>query len=401
MMPQQFEGYQRALRATGRSIPRLLIDLDVLDLNIAAVQQLTSPDLQLRLVVKSLPSLGLLEYLQKKLNTNKLMVFHQPFISAISQHLAINSQQPAKKTDLLLGKPMPVDTAAYYYRNTPVTDNFNPYSQVQWLVDTEERLIAYLDLAQGLGCGKSVPRLRLNLEIDVGLHRGGFSNLRGLRAALSLMATHQDSVAFSGLMGYDPHVVKVPRILRSRQKLQQAANQFYAACKTHIKSSHPGLWHDDLTFNGAGSPTLALHRHPDSPLSEVSAGSAFLKPTTFDLPTLSALTPACFIATPVLKLFDKTVIPGLEFLPNNRPSCFIYGGYWKADYHYPKGVKENKYFGPSTNQSLLDLPKDLSLSVGDYVFLRPRQSEFVLLQFGDILAIRGDRVEAKWSILSN
>lgn len=396
-MSHQFSDYQRALRTTGRSIPRLLIDLDILDRNVAAVQQLIAPEMGLRLVVKSLPSIGLVEYLQEKLKTNRLMVFHQPFLSEITAHL---EEASTAKTDMLLGKPIPADTAAYYYRTITLSAVFNPYQQVQWLIDTEQRLVEYLDLAKGLGCGDAAPRLRLNLEIDVGLHRGGFATPDNLRSALALLEANQDCVVFSGLMGYDPHVVKVPRILRSRQKLQRAANEYYEECKALIQNDYPTLWHEDLCFNGAGSPTLSLHQR-QSPLSEVTAGSALLKPTTFDLPTLSTLQPACFIATPVLKLFDKTTIPGLEFLPNGRASCFIYGGYWKADYHHPAGAKENQLFGSSTNQSLVNLPKDSSISVGDYVFLRPQQSEFVLLQFGDILAIRKGRVVAEWSVLSN
>ena len=396
-MQEQFRNYQKALQTTGRSIPRLLIDLDLLDQNIAALQQMTPEGMELRLVVKSLPSTGLIEYLQEKLNTNRLMVFHQPFLSEISAHLAGTA---AAKTDILLGKPMTSDTAAYYYRNVPSSESFNPFHQVQWLIDTEQRLMEYLELAMGLGCGVSSPRLRLNLEIDVGLHRGGFANLNNLRSALALLEANQDSLVFSGLMGYDPHVVKIPRILRSRQKLQRAANQFYEECKHLIRDAYPVLWHEHLCFNGAGSPTLALHQQ-DSPLSEVSAGSALLKPTTFDLPTLSNFEPACFISAPVLKTFPNTTIPGVEFLPNKQPSCFIYGGYWKADYHFPVGAKENKLFGASTNQSLVNVPKGTSISVGDYVFLRPQQSEFVMLQFGDILAIRGGHVEAEWPILSN
>ncbi len=394
---QQFQAYQEALKTTGRSIPRLIIDLDILDRNITSLLKMVAPEMPLRLVVKSLPSIGLINYLRTHLRTDRLMIFHQPFLSAISDHLA---KTPSEGADILLGKPMPVDTAAYFYRQAAPTEAFNPYTQVQWLVDTVERIREYLNLADQLGCGHAVPALNLNLEIDIGLHRGGFSDLGQLNTALKLLAAHRKALRLSGLMGYDPHLVKIPRLLRSRKKLQKAANTFYQDCKALIQNDYPDLWHEGLTFNGAGSPTLALHQQ-ESPLSEVAAGSALVKPTTFDIPTLSHMDPACFIATPVLKRFNQTRIPGLEFLPNNKPSCFIYGGFWKATYHFPKGSQENKLFGASTNQSLVDLPKGSKVSIGDYIFLRPQQSEFVMLQFGDILAIRGNKVVDEWAVLPN
>jgi D-serine deaminase-like pyridoxal phosphate-dependent protein len=38
--------------------------------------------------------------------------------------------------------------------------------------------------------------------------------------------------------------------------------------------------------------------------------------------------------------------------------------------------------------------------VDDFLFLRPVQSEAVLLQFGDLVAIRGERIEQRWPVLA-
>ncbi len=38
------------------------------------------------------------------------------------------------------------------------------------------------------------------------------------------------------------------------------------------------------------------------------------------------------------------------------------------------------------------------LSVGDQVFLRPRQSESVLLQFGAVLALRNGQIVDQWPV---
>ncbi len=396
MSKPYFEQLNQTLKNHHRAIPCLLIDLDKVDKNLAILKKNLQDNTSFRIVVKSLPSLELVQYVMQKAGTEKLMVFHQPFLTALSKKLTATS-------DVLLGKPMPIKTAQYFYQNLPENNQgFNPFQQIQWLVDTTERIQEYIDLAKRLG-----QPLRLNLEIDVGLHRGGFKDIPQLKAGLQLIEQHKEWVRFAGLMGYDPHVVKLPSFIRSKEKAYRLANQFYEECKETIQQDFPNLWSDDLTFNGAGSPTIALHKN-NSPLNDVSAGSCLVMPTTFDMPTLEAYQAACFIASPVLKAFEGTTLPALEKMKSllnlisssNRQSFYIYGGFWKADYCYPTGVKQNSLF-ISTNQTMLNAPSSVQLKVDDFVFLRPHQSEFVFLQFGNILPIRNGQIESPWSILKN
>ncbi|MEM6766471.1 MAG: alanine racemase [Bacteroidota bacterium] len=396
-MDAYFQKLNQSLRNYPRAIPCLLIDLDILDENLVTLKKNWNPQAAFRIVVKSLPSVALIEYIMKKGYTHKLMVFHQPFLTDLASRLDTQSS-------ILLGKPMPVKTAGYFFKNLPENERgFDPYKQIQWLVDTKERIIQYLELSKAIG--KS---LRLNLEIDVGLHRGGFTTSGELAGALQLISDNPNHLTLAGLMGYDPHVVKLPKVIRTPEKAFRLANDFYQECKNLIKNNFPGLWSDDLTFNGAGSPSIELHQKLDSPLNDVSLGSCLVKPTTFDLPTLAAFQPACFIAAPVLKAFNNTTLPAMEGMakwlgmlrPGYQKSYFIYGGLWKADYHYPKGIKQNPLFG-STNQNMLNAPNKTKLAVDDFVFLRPHQSEFVFLQFGNVLAIRDGQIVAEWQILKN
>ena len=391
-MDTYFNNLNQQLRNHQRAIPCLLIDLDILDENIEKTQLNLSTNTNLRIVVKSLPSVELIDYILQKTNTSKLMVFHQPFLTDLASRL--NNQK-----DILLGKPMPIKTAEYFYNNLPQQNNeLNPFTQIQWLVDTQKRIEEYIDLAKKLH-----QKIRLNIEINVGLHRGGFSSLKDLEKVLQLIQENKEFVEFSGFMGYDPHVVKLPKIIRSEKKAFKLANQFYKKCKDLVKNDFPSLWKENLTFNGAGSPTLNLHKSTTSQINDISIGSCFVKPTTFDITSLKEYKPAAFIATPVLKKFKNTTIPGLENLKFlfKQQSIFIYGGFWKADYYYPKNIKENKLFGNSTNQALLNISNKTSLEIDDFVFLRPHQSEFVFLQFGEILPIRKGEIQNPWQLLKN
>ena len=63
------------------------------------------------------------------------------------------------------------------------------------MVDTSKRIQQYIDLAKQLG-----QKLRLNLEIDVGLHRGGFANLESLKNALNIIYRKINTILFLILM---------------------------------------------------------------------------------------------------------------------------------------------------------------------------------------------------------
>ncbi len=104
-----FAGLNATLRRHGVDRPVLLIDLDRLDRNIDRVVKSvrTGTPRNYRIVVKSVPSPGLVDYIAQRAATRSGMVFHRPFIQALAR------LRP--DADLLLGKPMPVAAVASFY----------------------------------------------------------------------------------------------------------------------------------------------------------------------------------------------------------------------------------------------------------------------------------------------
>ncbi len=142
--------------------------------------------------------------------------------------------------------------------------------------------------------------------------------------------------------------------------------------------------------------------HEESPLNDYSVGSALVKPASFDLPSLAEFEAAAWIAAPVLKRLVGVRVPFVEKLPSHgRDTLFIYGGKWIAEPCFPEGLQENPTYGVSSNQQMLTVPRAAEVVVDDFVFLRPRQSEAVLLQFGDLFIIRGDRHVGNWPVFKN
>ena len=374
-----------ALRLAGVGEPALVIDLDRLDANAARVAQWLAPGRTLRLVQKSLPSLALLRYLAPPLRACGLMVFHRPFLNHCARH--------APEFDLLLGKPLPVAAAHTFYRELPAGSAFDPRQKLRWLVDTPQRLRQYRELARSLGTC-----VQVSLEIDVGLCRGGLAEPAALAPLLDAIAADPEHLRWGGFMGYDSHAVKAPPWSSPAAAVAEA-NERYRAFMQWARQRHPALWRDDLCFNGAGSGTVPLHGR-DSPLNDLSLGSALLKPTDFDLPSLAALQPALLLATPVLTVLPRLELPFVAPLaralgrvwPGRGQSVFLYGGRLMARPVWPAGLRTNPLYGQSSNQQMMNLPAGVRVAPDDMVLWRPTQSEAVLLQHGALWGLRGGRL---------
>lgn len=374
-----FANLSAALRKVGIAHPVLVVDRARLDRNIAATRATLKPSgLPLRVVVKSLPAAGLIDHVARGMATNRFMVFSGAM-------LEIMAARP--DADLLLGKPLPEGEFA------SLVDKIGAEtaSRIQWLIDTPARLKQYAAIA----ATRNMP-LRANMEIDVGLHRGGFPDGKTLAGAVDLART-VPHVTVGGLMGYDAHVPKM-----SDPDAAYAASQKLYRSATGVLRDKLGIDPATLTLNGAGSPTYARHAQGTA-ANEVSVGSAFVKPADFDLPSLARHVPASFIATPVIKS-GRMELPGNEWLTgpltfmdaNAARAFFIYGGHWLATPVSPPGLQYSDLYGRSSNQEMLTGSTSVALKPDDHVFFRPNQSEAVFLQFGDIVLFDGQTIAGSW-----
>ena len=81
---------------------------------------------------------------------------------------------------------------------------------------------------------------------------------------------------------------------------------------------------------------------------------------------------------------------------NTERAFFIYGGHWLAKPESPPGLQYSDLYGRSSNQELLTGSASVDLKPDDFIFLRPTQSEAVLLQFGDLLVYDGRDIVERW-----
>lgn len=386
-----FVALSQALKTAGLAQPTLIIDKQALDHNIAQVKQATAlHTLPVRLVVKSLPSLELLGYLSQQLNSQRFMVFNLPMLSTMIQHYP--------QGDFLLGKPLAVLSVKEWLA---VDANRAALPSIQWLIDSPQRLTEYAELAKLFNV-----QLRLNLEIDVGLHRGGFVGMTAFKQVVEGIKQNPQ-LQLAGLMGYEAHVGKLPTLFNMQQKAWDNFTHLYQQAKQVL--SQAGYNTQQLTLNAGGSPTYTLHAN-GTVANEVAIGTAFVQPCDFDLATLSQHQAACFIATPVLKSLNPALIPAIEWADgvrrwwniNTQQGYFIHGGNWLAKPESPQGLALSGLYGRSSNQELWLGSPSQQLKVNDYIFFRPQQSEAVFLQFGDIAVFDSQhkQIIQRWPVFS-
>ena len=393
-----FAQLNTALRAQRGGASAGIIDLDRLDNNMAVVRKTLGNDFKLRIVTKSLPSIELLKYLMDKGNTNRLMLFSEPFIGEVLTSLNPDS------VDILLGKPIPADTFAR------LTEK-KGWTTVNWLVDTKQRLNEYIAIAR-----QKDTLVRLSLEIDVGLHRGGFETPAELGEAVEIIKRNGKYVKLTGLMGYDGHVPFVPFYINKDRTIKKAfvkTQNLYTRFVEELKKHYDAQYISTLTFNSGGTRTYFYYPGYKSitPVNDIAMGSGFLCPAQF--PELLALghQPALFLSSPVLKKIETSKLPHAEKLsplvnfwdPNLKVSYYMLGGGWPGEPVAPAGIKKNYFWDENDlgysnllpNQAILSSSDENNLNVGDFVFSHAWEGDGMLV-FKQIELYRQPKIVGEW-----
>ncbi len=383
-----FDGIGQALHKAGIGAPVLVIDGDRLDANLQIFKKQIPPKLAYRIVAKSLPSAALLSHVAKSCRTDRLMSFNTIMLRQMLELFPAGNH--------LLGKPVTLAAIKSFYDQLPRRLH-RAAQNIHWLVDTTERLQSLARYAR-----QSRRRLHICLEIDIGLHRGGFAE--DLTAPLNILAASPD-LQLTALMGYEPHLVKLPTINQWRQKARRDSQKIYRELCHQIDGIMGAGTSEGLIRNIGGSGTFQFYKDT-SLANEIAAGSVLVKPSDFDLPLLSAFKPACFIATPILKTLQNIRMPAHELAtdmlgaPASGQTLFTHGGYWMADPVYPARLGYHDLYGRSSNQEMMTYSGRKKLAPDDFVFLRPRQSEAIFLQFPDWAIYRRGKIDALWHPLS-
>ena len=377
------------LAAAGFGAPQIFIDLDRLDANADAIVGEVGSD-RFRLVEKSLPSLELLSYIQKRTRVDRLMVLHLPFLPAILTAFPV--------ADILIGKLQPTNEVKQFFQSLAEADRPAAAARVRFLVESRTRLEELVALANTLSL-----TLQVGVEVDGGLHRGGVRRPAELPDVLDGFVENPGPVRFAGMLGYDGHITAAPGGPGLEEYTARGAySGFVKTFESFIsvlKSDFPTLWRDDLIFNSGGTETYALHH--GGPANDVAAGGGMLRPASYGNLFIKALQPALFVATPVLQHFDTFELPfgpaqSTQLYDGNQSFSMVGGG-WPMQFVWPTGIQpapiESDPDGANIvcNQSLMIGPNSPAIGPGDWVFAHARKSD-LLFVFENIRLVRNGRL---------
>ncbi|MBK8259438.1 MAG: alanine racemase [Polyangiaceae bacterium] len=392
---ETFSNWNQVLRAEAGGRDVTLVNLNTVDQNIAAIKNQLGPQFSFRVVTKSLPSIALLDYVLQKAGTNKVMAFSEGFLRSLLAHFKGG-------LDILLGRPMPVQGAARVLKEHP---NFG--RQVKWLVDTKERLVEYLTLADSIH-----HPLRIALEIDVGLRRGGARNASELLEMLAIIAQNSGRLRFAGFMGYEGHVPFAPPGFDSDTEFGDVMAR-YAEFVQVGSQAYPSLFTGELVYNSGGSGTFyRYNQNLTTPINDIALGSAVIMPEHFMSLAPLGLAPAVFMAAPILKRVEPAELPFaygyLPILAQSDPTLevayFQVAGGFPGEIVYPSGLVSNPFIpsaqdgvqGLLPNQTLKNGSSDLPLGVGDFVFYHPWEGTS-LGWLSHIEVFRDETIVNRWS----
>lgn len=385
-----FRSIDAALKRAGIAWPVMVIDRDRLDANLDALSAIMPADKGLRIVAKSLPSPDLLRHVTGRLETGRLMTFSTAMLKQL--HVALPGMHH------MFGKPVPA--AAVDSLLTSNADDRKLATGTVWLADTAQRVRQYEDMAEIRGV-----KLKIALEIDVGLRRGGFEPGQTLGDVLYALYC-SPSLSFAGMLGYEPHLPALPGAFGIRARAEADFRIHYRDALATAEGVFGAEKVEAALRNSAGSKTLA-DRAADDFVNDLSIGSLLLKPTDFDKVEQPTMRPAAFIATPLLKKgafrlpgFGSTRFMQKLVEAGARNAAYIHGGNWLADPVHPPGLDYSRLVGRSSNQEILVSRGDIAAEIDDFVFMRPRQSEAVLLQFGPLVVISGGDVTGTWDVFA-
>ena len=255
------------------------------------------------------------------------------------------------------------------------------HARIGVLVDHEDQISAF----ERASAERQVS-IDVYLEIDVGMGRCGVASIeRAVAMAQQIAAAPY--LNFMGLQCYHGSAQHY-RLPEERQQAIAAVCAKAAAAKAAIE----GVGIAVERISGAGTGSVMLESHSKL-FNEVQAGSYILMDRDYatnqrdpsDLPFEHAL----FVKTAVLShpSANRAVVDaGLKASSVDSGMPVV----WQRT--------DAKYLKASDEHGVLELTPDSTLKLGDYVMLVPGHCDPTVNLYDELIAIRGNRVEAIWPI---
>jgi D-serine deaminase-like pyridoxal phosphate-dependent protein len=390
---ERWRRYRRAVE--GEALPCAIVDLDAIDENARRLAvPVRAARKKLRVASKSIRCPALIR---------RVLDVTGDVAGGVMTYAAAESALLAREgfTDLLLAYPAAREVDAGTVAAVHATLEAKG-GRCAAVVDAEEH-VALLERAA------RERRTRVPVVVDVDVAYRPFAGAHvGVRRSparsvddvvrLASRAASSDALAFAGIMAYEAQIAGVPDA-RAKGRWQNApvrlmkhlSRRDVAHARRAIVDALAARGLAPEIVNGAGTGSLASASR-ESALTEVTAGSGFLKSHLFDGYRGLDLLPAAYFAVAVARRPAEHVV-----------TC--HGGGWVASGEagasrlpvpaLPEGLRLLPREGAGEVQTPLVVPGDVRLAIGDPIFFRHAKAGELAEHVNEYLLVRGDRVVAR------
>lgn len=392
--PRTYAAWRELL--AGEELPSAIVDLDAVDANLELVTSHLGK-VALRPATKSLRVPALLSYLGARLGDR---LSGWMLYSAREAELLATHTETAPLDDFLIAYPIATRRDA-----ARLVGLARAGKRIRAVVDAPGHLKLLSDACDNA----APPTLSVVLDIDAAWRplaplfptRGGphlgvrRSPLRTPEAALSLARTAAAAgLRVGGLMAYEAQVAGLPdtspgsrHLDPLRRFVRRASAPDVAARRAAIVRALREAGVDLDVVNGGGSGSL-LTTPQDGSVTEVTAGSGFIGPHTFDGYRGLAFSPAAFFALPVTRIPDAAHVTCAfgGFIASGAPPTTR-----APRVHLPRGLSplEGEGFGEVQTPLRRDPRVAPRLDIGDPVLLRHAKAGELFEHFNTALLVRG------------
>lgn len=378
------EIYERAFSEIER--PFAWVDFDALQKNIVFVNEACG-DKKIRIATKSIRSVALLKYIEKRLQN---FAGFMTFTASESNYLLEQGLDY-----LLIGYPVYEKQAV-----SRLADWVKKGKSVTFMVDAVEQASLLNDIAAQEQVTLMIC-IDLNMSSDYrllyfGTKRSPISDFTKLDQLLQAL-NHFKYLQISGVMGYDAQIAgvadrsdvlfgaKAALIRTMKRNSLKTLTSFRQFAVAHVRSLH------DLQFvNAGGSGSMQLTAKQQD-VTEVTVGSAFLAPALFDAYDSLQLQPAAGFGLRVTRKFADDVVVC-------HGGGYIASGAVGVD-RLPQFLEQKKFhFVPLEGAGEVQTPivvKQGKVAIGDTVYFRHAKAGELCERFQVLHAVeKGEYIEA-------
>jgi D-serine deaminase-like pyridoxal phosphate-dependent protein len=389
-MGLDYAGWKKALR--GRRLPAAIVDLDAFDRNAERVRDTIAPHgIPLRIASKSLRVVALLRRLLDRSEGRfaGLMCFateEAAFLADQGFDDLLVAYPPLQASDLTLAADLTAQGRAIYVM-ADGREGVDRIAAAGRHANVEIAVVLCVDMSLELGGGR----------VHLGVRRSPLHSV-GDVVTLARYVADQPGVRFHGLMGYEAQVAGLgdanpfaPVLNPLKALIRRASALELGPRRREMVEALREVGLPPVLVNGGGSGSLDSTT-PSTGVTEVTAGSAFLKPHLFDYFSnahMRRLEPAAFFALEATRRPAPNIVTclGGGYVASGPPSADKVPLPW-----LPEGARLLPEEMCGEVQTPLVLRDPGQVTLGDPIVFRHAKGGELAERFGSYLLLQGGEI---------